>query len=90
MQRHSYLTTSAPAPKAQTKDTKKKFTHVGVTVLTQRKIALLAAAYGTDIYKIVEAWTNEKWEKALEFSVVTEEALKVQAHWVNPPQGKSQ
>jgi hypothetical protein len=53
-----------------------KFTHVGVTPATQRKVALLAKALDTNIYSLVEYWADKEWQDALKAGLVTPAMLK--------------
>jgi hypothetical protein len=61
-------------------DPKKKYTHVGVLVETQRKISLLANIQGVYIRDLVETWAEDAWKKAVKRGLVTDAMLD--AHWV--------
>jgi len=49
-----------------------EYTHVGVTVPTQKKIALLAKIKGTMIRDLVGSWADEAWEAAKDEGIVTD------------------
>lgn len=51
---------------------RKRYTHVGVLVETQKKISILASVTGENIYDLVALWTDQAWEKAKEEGVVTD------------------
>jgi hypothetical protein len=59
-------------------DQTKKYTHVGVTVQTQKKISILASVIGPSIYELVESWTNDAWEKAKRDGLVTDAMIQSQ------------
>jgi hypothetical protein len=52
-------------------DQPKKYTQIGVTVPTQKKISILAAVIGPSIYELVETWADEAWQEAKEKGLVT-------------------
>ena len=54
----------------------KKYTHIGVTVPTQKKISILAAVIGPSIYELVESWANDAWEKAKKDGLVTDAMIQ--------------
>lgn len=59
-----------------------KFTHVGVTTGTQRKIAMLAKVLDISIYSMVEVWADSEWESAKKKGLVTDAMLEQkQAHF---------
>ncbi len=55
---------------------KNDFTHVGVTVETQRKIAILAKALDTNIYSLVEIMAEQEWKSAAKAGLVTDAMLE--------------
>jgi hypothetical protein len=59
-------------------DQTKKYTHVGVTPQTQKKISILAAVIGPSIYELVESWTNNAWDKAKQDGLVTDAMIQPQ------------
>lgn len=59
-----------------------KFTHIGVTKETRRKISILAKAQDVDIYKLAEYLVNKDWDRAVEAGMVTNAMIDQQAHWV--------
>lgn len=64
-------------------DEPNEFTHVGVLIETQKKIAILARVLGPNIYGLVGSWTDASWEIAKDAGLVTDAMLKpFQAHVV--------
>lgn len=59
-----------------------KFTHIGLTWESKRKIAILAAVQQADIYKLAEYLIDEDWKRALKAGMVTDAMLEQKAHWV--------
>jgi hypothetical protein len=60
-----------------------EFTHVGVLIETQKKIAILAKVLGPNIYGLVGSWTDASWQIAKDAGLVTDAMLKpFQAHVV--------
>ena len=53
----------------------KKYTHVAVEPITQRKVAMLAKAKNVKIYDLVETLTDAEWQKALKAGLVTNAML---------------
>jgi hypothetical protein len=64
----------------------KKYTHIGVTVPTQKKISILASVIGPSIYELVESWTDEAWAKAKKDGLVTD--AMIQSPEKQPPSEK--
>ena len=54
----------------------KKYTHIGVTVPTQKKISILASVIGPSIYELVESWADDAWNKAKEEGLVTDAMIQ--------------
>lgn len=64
-------------------DETNEFTHVGVLIETQKKIAILAKVLGPNIYGLVGSWTDASWQIAKDAGLVTDAMLKpFQAHVV--------
>jgi len=61
---------------------KSKFTHIGLSKTSKRKIALLAQAQNVYIYELAEYLIDQDWERAVKAGMVTEAVLEAQAHWV--------
>jgi hypothetical protein len=64
-----------------------KFTHVGVEVTTQKRIAILAKVHGCNIYDLVAIWSEASWNQAKVAGLVTDAMLEPQrAHIVGKEQ----
>ena len=53
-----------------------KFTHVGIEKATQRKIALLVAVRGGNIYKMVGDWADKALLQAEKDGLVTKKMIQ--------------
>lgn len=65
-----------------------KFTHLGVTKITQRKIAILARVLeNTNIYDLVGFWADSAWDSAIAAGLVTNAMLNQDksAHVIGKP-----
>jgi len=60
-------------------DDTKKFTHLAVEKVTQRKVAVLAKVFDENIYELVARWAGQDWEQALENGLVTDAMLEQRA-----------
>jgi len=56
-------------------DEDKKFTHIAIEKVTQRKISILANVLDERIYELVACWAEKDWQRALEAGLVTESML---------------
>ncbi len=61
----------------------KSFTHIGLKKSTKKKIQILSAVMGPNIYELVAIWANDAWEQAKKAGMVTDAMLEeTPAHWV--------
>lgn len=65
-----------------------KFTHIGISRQTQRKIALLAKLNDIHIFELVASWADAAWKSAKMDGLVKDTMLVERergAHYVSSP-----